>query len=101
MPIKDVVLSSVTISEDSNSDDLLFKQVTVGRISNKEQFNIESLTPPELAKQYEYELMQNLEADASIFSKTKFFLKNDAKKIVNETKIQILEEHSYCKKQTI
>lgn len=105
---KDVFLA--IMPEASNSQDCLVKYVApVFNSSNKEQFYTESLTPPELAKQYEREFVEylgatNMEPEIALRAvkeQTFFKIATKRNKTFDEDKTKIasiLQEHSYCKK---
>lgn len=94
---KDIILA--TWPEDNHSQDSLFSPAAVSSFSNIDQFNAQSLTPPELIEEYDREFLACF-ADAlvdykEISSNITFFKKERN----NQTKIDsILKEHSYSKK---
>ena len=86
---KDFVFAS-QLQDTSNDSFPIQEEIIEPSISNEIKKE-ETLTPPELAKQYEFDFIQNLEMQSF------FPIHNEPKKIIN--KEQILEEHSYFTKK--
>ncbi|WP_342227392.1 hypothetical protein [Rickettsiella endosymbiont of Rhagonycha lignosa] len=101
--IKDIVLASLL--KDTSNDSFLKQEEAINPTANK-KIKMETLTPPELVKEFDIDFRSYFEVligeDRESLPKTIFFKTEHRKSIeanlVKKVQIQISEEHNYCKK---